>query len=99
MQIEVIGTAQALTAQTRAYAEYRVFSRLAPAGDEISAVLVVVSRAGDSGDTVCHASARLHGAGSVRISTRHAAPTGAIDAAAERLAAAVHRRLQAPTAQ
>lgn len=94
MQIDVVGTSPLLTGQTLAYTEYRMFSRLAPLAREVSAVLVVVSRVDDTGDTLCQASASLRAGGPVRAYTRHPDPTGAIDAAAEKLAAAVQRRLQ-----
>lgn len=97
MQIDVIGTSPLLTSETCAYTEYRMFSRLAPLGREVSAVLVVVSRVADTGDTLCEASASLRAGGPVRACTRHPDPTGAIDATAEKLSAAVQRRLQPAT--
>lgn len=93
MQIQVVGDVPHITAQTRAYAEYRVFSRLAPLAREVTTVLVVLSRTLDSGQTVCAVSADLGTAGCVRARTQHPHPTGAIDAAADRVAAAVARRL------
>jgi ribosome-associated translation inhibitor RaiA len=96
MQIHVAGAASYVTAQVRAYAEYRVFSRLAPLVDPAATVLVVVTRSGDPvQSTVCAVSADLGEAGTVRARSRHAHPSGAIDAAAEKLAAAVAERMQA----
>jgi ribosome-associated translation inhibitor RaiA len=94
MEINVVGTSPALADQTRAYTEYRMFLRLAPFAREVVAVLVVVSRAEGTQDTVCHASANLGPAGSIRVGTRHPDPTGAIDLAAERLCVAVQRELR-----
>jgi ribosome-associated translation inhibitor RaiA len=96
MQIEVVGAEPHLTAQIRTYAEYRVFSRLAPLAREVATVLVVLTRSRDDRYTVCAVSADLGPAGCVRARTRHAHPTGAIDAAADRLAEAL-RRLPAAT--
>ncbi len=95
MQIEVIGAAPHLTPQIRAYAEYRVCSRLASQAREVETVLIVLSRSADDRDTVCAVSADLGPAGQVRARTQHPHPTGAIDEAAERHAAAARRRLPA----
>ena len=95
MQIHIRGTPPHVTMQIRAYAEYRVFSRLAPLARDVSSVLVVLSRTPDDRHTVCAVSADLGTAGCVRARTRHPHPTGAIDAAADRLAAAAGRRLLA----
>lgn len=99
MQIQVVGVASHLTPQVRAYAEYRVFSRLAPLLHGAAEVLIVVTRSGDtSRSTVCAVTADLGDAGRVRARSRHASPTGAIDAAAEKLAAAIADRLQSADA-
>ena len=95
MQIDISGTPPGVINQTRAYAEYRVFSRLAPMARDVAAVLVVLSRSRHDRHTVCAISADLGGAGTVRARAAHPHPTGAIDAAADRLAAAVRRRLPA----
>jgi hypothetical protein len=94
MQIDVIGTSPLLTSQTCAYTEYRMFSRLAPLAREVSAVLVVLSRVDDTSDTFCQATASLRTGGPVLACARHPHPTGAIDATADKLSAAVQRRLQ-----
>jgi ribosome-associated translation inhibitor RaiA len=97
MQIEVLGADPHLTAQIRTYAEYRVFSRLAPLARDVTTVLVVLTRSRDDRYTVCALSADRGPSGFVRARTRHANPTSAIDAAADRLADAL-RRLPAATA-
>jgi ribosome-associated translation inhibitor RaiA len=96
MQIEVLGAEPHLTAQIRAYAEYRVFSRLAPLARDVTTVLVVLTRSRDERYTVCALSADLGAAGCVRARTRHPHPTGAIDVAADRLVELL-RRLPAAT--
>jgi ribosome-associated translation inhibitor RaiA len=96
MQIEVLGADPHLTTQIRTYAEYRVFSRLAPLARDVTTVLVVLTRSSDDRYTVCALSADLGAAGCVRARRRHAHPTGAIDAATDHLADAL-RRLPAAT--
>lgn len=95
MQIDVLGAPPHVTTQIRAYAEYRVFSRLAPMARDVQTVLVVLSRVRGTGKTVCAVSADLGTAGTVRVRTRHAHPSGAIDAAADRLATAARSRVTA----
>jgi ribosome-associated translation inhibitor RaiA len=95
MQIQVVGVASHLTPQVRAYAEYRVFTRLAPLLRGAAEVLIVVTRSGETDQpTVCAVSADLGPDGRIRVRARHPHPTGAIDAAAEKLAAAVADRMQ-----
>ena len=99
MRIDVIGTSLELTGQARAYTEYQVFLRMAPLANDVESILVVVSPGDDARDTICHASARLRGSGQIRVSTRHNEPTGAIDAMASKLSAAVCRHLRLAAAQ
>ena len=81
-------------AQWRAYAEYRVFCRLAAMAEEIASVRVAVYRAAD-GATRCAMTASLEYGGRTRGRSRRHEPSGAIDAAVDELAAATSRRLEA----
>ena len=94
MRIHVIGAATGTGADIRAYAEYRVFARLAPLVRDISSVRVVLSRSRTDGSTSCALAADLGAAGSVRTRARRVQPTRAVDEAAERLLAAAIRRLE-----
>ena len=94
MQIYVAGVAPILTPQVRAYAEYKVFSRLAPLARNVDMVQVVVTEAPDEdGGAVCAVTADLGDAGFVRTRVRRPQATGAIDLAAENVARAAARRL------
>ena len=94
MQIYVAGVAPILTPQVRAYAEYKVFSRLAPLARNVEMVQVVVTAASDrDGGAVCAVTADLGDAGCVRTRVRRPQATGAIDLAAENVARAAARRL------
>jgi ribosome-associated translation inhibitor RaiA len=94
MRIEVIGPAPRLIERIRAYAEYRVFSRLAPLARDVTTVRVVVSQSPADGLTSCSLSADLGPGGCVRTRSRRAHPTRAIDSAAEKLSAATARRVK-----
>ena len=94
MRIEIVGPAPHLIERIRAYAEYRVFSRLAPLARDVGTVRVVVTQSADDGLTSCFVSADLGRGGWVRTRSRRAHPTRAIDTAAEKLSAATARRLQ-----
>jgi ribosome-associated translation inhibitor RaiA len=99
VRIRVVGHSSLLNEHERAYVEYRMFTRLAPLARAVASVLVVVSRDEELGDTCCAASAELGDSGCIRANTRHPHPGAAIDDAADKLVAAVRKRLQpAPTA-
>jgi ribosome-associated translation inhibitor RaiA len=93
MQIHVTGTAHAVTPQLRAYAEYKVFSRLAPLGRRVQLVQVLLIESSEEGETLCAAAADLGDAGCVRAHSRSGFPTAAIDGAADHLARAAAHRL------
>lgn len=93
MRIHVIGPVPRFVERIRAYAEYRIFSELAPLARDVASVRVVVRQSPAGGVTSCCASADLGAGRRVQVRSRRAQPTGAIDAAAERLSAAAARRL------
>lgn len=95
MEIRVMGPPPWFVQRIRTYAEYRVFSRLAPLARDVTAVRVVISQTRAGGMTSCSLRADLGRAGAVRTRSRRAQPTRAIDSAAERLIEAVARRLRA----
>lgn len=94
MQIYVAGVMPLLTQQVRAYAEYKVFSRLAPLARSVALVQVVVTEApGAEGGALCAVTADLGDAGLVRTRVRRSQVTSAIDTAADNVARAAARRL------
>ena len=96
MQISVIGPAPLVSQQVRAYAEYRVFSRLAPLARSVDLVQVVVTPSRDAaGGSVCAVTANLGEAGRVRTRVCRAQTISAIDVAADNVAHAAARRLSA----
>ena len=96
MQIYIAGVTPILTQQVRAYAEYKVFSRLAPFARNVDMVQVVVTEAPDGdGGTICAVTADLGDAGCVRTRVRRPQATSAIDIAADNVARAAARKLAA----
>lgn len=93
MQIHVIGPAPEAAPQLRAYAEYRVFSRLAPLARDVLSVQVVMTTS-KGGETVCAVCADLGPAGSTQARSRHLHPIRALDIVADRLADATLRRIR-----
>jgi ribosome-associated translation inhibitor RaiA len=93
MQIHVIGQAPEAAPQLRAYAEYRVFSRLAPLAREVLSVQVVMTLS-KGGETVCAVCADLGPAGSTQARSRHLHPIRALDLVADRLADATLRHMR-----
>jgi ribosome-associated translation inhibitor RaiA len=94
MRIEVSGSPSLHVQRMRGYAEYRVFSQLAALAHEVRTVRVVLSRSTDD-RTSCVISAELREGGRIRSRSRGSQPTRAIDSAAEKLAEATSKRLQA----
>jgi len=94
MQIHVSGGLAPLGTQVRAYAEYRIFSRLAPLARRIGGVEVVLTGRTRNALATCAVSADLGPAGSVRARVRRPQPIEAIDGAALALADAIVRRLE-----
>ena len=94
MQIQITGTPPTVTQQMQAYAEYRVFSQLAPLAASVDTVQVIVAELEDgNGETVCMITADLRGAGHVRTRARGAHLTRAIDVAAGNVARSAAKRL------
>lgn len=94
MQIYVAGVPPLFTQQVRAYAEYRVFSRLAQFARHVEIVQVIVSEAEDEAEgTTCEVTADLGELGSVRTRVRRPQATSAIDVAADNVARAAARKL------
>ena len=93
MQIHVTGLPPHLGTQLKAYAEYRIFSRLAPLARRIGGVEVVLTGPGRDMPATCAVTADLGAAGFVSARADRPQPIGAIDGAASALADAVVRRL------
>ncbi len=93
MQIQVIGPAPDAVPQLRAYAEYRVFSRLAPLARDVRSVQVVMTTS-KGGATLCAVCADLGPAGSTQARSRHLHPIRALDIVADKLADATLRHMR-----
>lgn len=93
MQISVVGPPSLSAEQIRAYAEYRLFSRLVTLASEIHDVHVVITAHVADPLATCTVALDLGDAGRVRTRVRRAGAVPAVDAAAETVARAAHRRL------
>ena len=94
MQIVVTSQVAALEDQTRAYAEYKVFSSLASRAREIDRVEVVLAEQSsrqNGSETECAVTVHLAGGGSVHAKARASRAYAAIDRAALRIEAAMNR--------
>ena len=98
MQISVVGPPALSAEQIRAYAEYKLFSRLVAFVSEIADVHVVVTAPGGDSTASCTVALDLGEAGCVRTRIRRGGAVSAVDAAAETIARAAARRL-APDSQ
>jgi ribosome-associated translation inhibitor RaiA len=91
MKIEVQDTHRHFDEQTRAYAEYRMFSALAAHGNAVDAVDVELTRAGGRGSAetgepfACRVAIRLRSGSAVEVTARAAHPYEAIERAARRI--------------
>lgn len=97
MQIEVIDEQKCADAQTRAYAEYRVFAVLAPFAPAIRDACIELGRRDAAGTdrVTCTVTVDLRGTGARRIHAIGAHPYAAIDRAVvrvKRVLAAARRR-------
>lgn len=97
MRIDVRDMGDHFDDQTRAYAEYRVFSTLVTLGDVVHTVGVGLARAADAVDPstsrevfACSVSIRLHSGHQMDVASHAQHPYEAIDRAAHRIAAVVH---------
>jgi ribosome-associated translation inhibitor RaiA len=93
MRIEVAGSPAECADRLRSYAEYRVFSRLAPVGDHISTVRVIVRTLARGSATSCLLVADLGPGGTIQARAQSTQPSTAIDLAVARLEATVRDRL------
>jgi ribosome-associated translation inhibitor RaiA len=93
MRIEVAGSPAECANGLRAYAEYRVFSRLASMGDLIGTVRVIVRTLARGPATSCLLVADLDAAGPIQARAQSTEPSTAIDMAVTRLEAAIRDRL------
>lgn len=84
IQISVVGRAPSLTEQVRAYAEYRLFSRIAPWGRWITSVELAVEAQDDSQEVTCDV-VLTSGDRTVRARARRRHPVAAIDAAVDEM--------------
>jgi ribosome-associated translation inhibitor RaiA len=95
MRIDVIGADDSTTPQARAYAEYRIFAKLARHTRVIRRVRVVLAHAkrnGSAGCVTCVVDLVLEPSGSARARARGPHAYGAIDRAAERIGDLMARR-------
>ena len=94
MQISVVGPPALSAEQIRAYAEYKLFSRLVAFAGDIADVHVVVNApGGDASSASCTVALDLGAAGHLRTRIRRGGAVPAVDAAAEAIARAAARRL------
>lgn len=84
IQISVTGRAPNLTEQVRAYAEYRLFSRISPWGRWITSVELAVGAQDESQEVTCDV-VLTSGEGTVRARARRRHPVAAIDAAVDEM--------------
>ena len=95
MEIHVSGGRRVpLGTQVKAYAEYRIFSRLAPHARRIGGVEVALTGPARGAPATCTVRADLGPAGFVNVRVRRPQSVEAIDGAALALADAIVRRLE-----
>lgn len=91
IRIDVSSTGGPLDGQTRAYAEYRLFSRLAPEGAAVDwATVALIEPDEHARLAVCTISISLHHGKRVRVSARAPHIYDAIDRAVDGAARGVH---------
>lgn len=94
MRIEAKDIARAFGRQTRAYAEYRTFSSLAPFGDVVRGAVVSLTPAANGSWVTCLVTVDLQMSAPVHIMVRGRHAYDAINRAAERLGVALSRQTQ-----
>ncbi len=94
MQIHVSGAPARQSTQLKAYAEYRVFSRLAPFARRIGGVHVVLTGSRRGAAATCNVTADLGSNGAVSARVHRSQQIEAIDGAASALADAIVQRLE-----
>lgn len=92
MRIEVTDIGRTFGRQTRAYAEYRMFSSLAPFSDVVHAAEVTLTQAARGGSVVCAVTVGIETGAPVRITARGRHAYDAINRVADRLAPALRRQ-------
>lgn len=90
MRIGVSASGEEVDAQTRAYAEYRLFSRLASTDLVSDAAIALIGRGGRLRMAVCAIDVTLNQGKCLRIRARAQHIYDAIDQAVERAAKGVH---------
>ena len=96
MRIDVIGEDRTITADVRAYAEYRLFATLARHAALVRSARVVLRRAGRdriSKQMVCSVTVALEPSGYARTRVSKPLVYRAIDGAAERIGDLMSRRV------
>jgi ribosome-associated translation inhibitor RaiA len=96
MHIDVIGEDRTITADVRAYAEYRVFAMLARYAEFVRSARVVLGRAGrdrTGKEMVCSVTVALEPSGYARTRVSKPVVIRAIDDAAERIGDLMSRRV------
>jgi hypothetical protein len=91
MRIEVIEISRTFGRQTRAYAEYRIFSGLAMFGEVVRGATVSLAPGGRDHSVTCSVLVALDAGRPVEVSARGRHAYDAINRAADRLGAALRR--------
>jgi ribosome-associated translation inhibitor RaiA len=97
MQIEVISEDKAITAEVRAYAEYRLFAILARYAGFVRSTRVIFRRSGRDGTggrIVCAVTVALEPSGYARARASNSLVYRAIDRATERVGELMSRRVE-----
>lgn len=93
MRIDVLTPGGGFGAQTRAYAEFRVFSALARFSDVVDDARVSLVRPASAPDfVVCRVQITVNGREPARVAARARNPSDAIDRAASRLGDVMRRQ-------
>jgi ribosome-associated translation inhibitor RaiA len=94
MRIEVTDIGRTFGRQTRAYAEYRMFSILAPFDDVVREVAVSLTSAARGRSVVCAVLVGVKTGAPLRVSARGRHAYDAINRVADRLGPALRRHAQ-----
>jgi hypothetical protein len=94
MKIEVTEISRTFGRQTRAYAEYRIFSSLAAFSNVVRDVTVSLTSGARSRSVLCYVVVGLETDGPVHVTARGRHAYDAINRAADRLGPAVRRSAQ-----
>ncbi len=91
MRLSVTDIGRGFGRQTRAYAEYRIFSRVARFSDVVHEAGVSLTSTGPRGAARCAVSLAVNDGGRLRVSARGRHVYDAINRAADRIAEALRR--------